>query len=348
MPGAAVRAVIWSIVVLFAVVAMLPFGGLLLGDAAVAQGQPDTVNERASFWRAVRGGVEGYSAIKSQGANVLIQNGGENWRALRNGPVKTWGSWLLAASLASIALFFLIRGRIRIEGGPDGATVPRWNVFERFLHWYTAILFLVLLVTGLSMLYGREVMIPVLGKDAFSAYASLMRTLHNYLGPFFTAGLVVELLLWLPHNIPRRVDLVWLVKGGGLVGKAHLSAGRMNGGEKIWYWLLFLVGLAVAATGLAMDFPNLDWTREQMQVANLIHVTGGIILMCFAFGHIYIGTLGTEGALQGMTTGRVDVQWAKQHHDLWYQELVDKEIEAKPATNRTGAGQTTGVESTTG
>jgi formate dehydrogenase subunit gamma len=329
----------WAVLGLLLAVVLAPLPFYLLSGKAVAQGGApgEETNVRAEFWREGRQGTPGYTAVTGQEANVLIQNGGENWRVLRNGPLITYGAWMMGGFLAIVAAFYLMRGAVKIDGGRSGLTVQRWNAFERVLHWYTAILFIALAITGLSLLYGRMVLIPVLGKDGFAAYASLAKTVHNYLGPAFALGLLVEILIWIRHNLPNRDDLAWLAKGGGMIGKGHASAGRMNAGEKIWFWLLCTVGVAMVLAGFVLDFPNFGQTRDQMQLAHLVHVVGGFILITVAFGHIYIGTLGTEGAFEAMATGRVDVEWAKQHHDLWYQELVAKGVMPEPAG--TGQGQ---------
>ncbi|MDX1604722.1 MAG: formate dehydrogenase subunit gamma [Candidatus Competibacterales bacterium] len=321
------RRALWGLLAaLLVLVAAAPLSGLLLTDPALAQEAAAQDNERANFWRAVRDGVGGYSAVQGPEAGVLIQNGGENWRMLREGPVTSYGAYILIGALVLIVLVFLLFGRARLRGGREYMTVERWSLFDRTLHWFTAITFLILAITGLSLLFGREVLIPYIGKDAFAAYAGFAKDVHNYLGPFFSVALVIELLKWLPHNIPRGVDLIWFLKGGGIVGRGHPSAGRMNGGEKLWYWLLFVVGLLLVASGLVLDFPIFGQTRSDMQLAQLIHVAAAIVLIAVALGHIYIGTLGTEGALEGMVTGRVDTRWAKQHHDLWYEELLAKGV----------------------
>ena len=184
------------------------------------------------------------------------------------------------------------------------------------------------MITGLSLLYGRTVLIPYLGKDGFATYAQYAKEFHNYLGPFFSVSLIIQLLKWLPHNVPKFIDLVWFLKGGGLLVKSvHPSAGRMNGGEKAWYWILFWFGLVLIGSGLVLNFPIFGQTREIMQNAHLLHVISGIGLIAFAVGHIYIGTLGSEGSLEGMVNGRVDVAWAKQHHDLWYEELQKEGVQ---------------------
>lgn len=349
----------WTLVIGLLLIAVAPLTGLMLVDSADAQSteaQPSAEqsgfagqdNPRADFWRAVRQGVQGYTAVQGQETNVLIQNNGENWRMLREGPVIEYGAYVLLGMLGLIVLAFILFGRVRLEGGREHRTVERWSLFDRTLHWYTAILFIVLAITGLSLLYGRYLLIPYIGKDAFAAYAALAKDLHNYLGPFFAVGLLLELLKWLRHNVPRWVDVVWFFKGGGIIGRAHPSAGRMNGGEKVWFWLLFIGGLTLVATGLVLDFPIFGQTRADMQQAQLIHVIAAFILVAVAFGHIYIGTLGTEGALEGMVTGRVDTRWAKQHHDLWYEELLARGVKpvktpdtpagAQPPLSRPTAG----------
>ena len=335
----ATRMLIFSLLGLLLATVLVPLPFYLLVDSALAQNESDQrTNLRAEFWREVRRGTEGYTAVTGQETNVLIQNGGENWRTLRNGPLMQAGLWLMGSFLALMVLFYLIRGSVKIDGGRSGTTVQRWSAFERALHWYTAILFIILTITGLSLMFGRTVLIPLLGKDGFALYAGFAKDLHNYLGPAFAIGLLLEILIWFRHNIPNRHDLKWLAKGGGMIGKAHAPAGRMNAGEKIWFWLLCTVGVVMVVAGGVLDFPNFGQTREQMQLAHLIHVAGAFILIAVAFGHIYIGTLGTEGAFEGMAKGQVDVQWAKQHHGLWYEELMAQGVEPEPAQHQDKRG----------
>jgi len=289
-------------------------------------------NHRANFWRAVREGEAGYSAVTGPEAGVFINNGGQNWRQIRDTYITKFGGWAILGSLGLILLFFIIKGKIKVEAEKSGMTVPRWTLFERTMHWYTAILFIVLSITGLSMLFGRAVLIPLLGGEGFAAWASLSISIHNLIGPFFTIGVFAMLLFWIKNNIPNATDLKWLATGGGIIGNAHPSAGKANGGEKIWYWLVILVGLlAVCGSGLvligwAAQLGLMDNTRATMQFMHQVHAIAAIVWIIAFFGHAYIGTLGTEGALEGMTTGRVSVEWAKQHHDLWYDEVKDEAV----------------------
>lgn len=318
---------------------LLPLTGLLLEhDGSVAQAAAEQqTNPRADYWRTVREGMEGYTAVRGQETNVLIQSGGQDWRELRNGPVITYGGWVLAAAVLGIATFYAIRGRIKLAHGKSGRKMLRWTAGERVMHWYTAVLFILLAITGLSLLFGRELLIPLIGRGAFAAYADAAKLVHNFLGPLFIVGILMEIVYWMRFNIFRKEDWEWFKRGGGIVGKSHPSAGKMNGGEKVWFWVIFWVGLTVSATGLILDFPNFGQTRETMQLANLIHAAGAIVFIAFAIGHIYIGTLGTEGALEGMVTGYVDVNWAKQHHDAWYEEKM-KQARTE-ASGKPGAGE---------
>ena len=322
-----VKIALWTIVTIMLGATLLPLTGYIyvgISDVS-AQAQTDP-NPRSNYWRAVREGNEGY--VSSQGpytTNTLIQNGGQNWRQIRNGPLTSYTPWILATVIGLILLFHIIIGRVKLQEPKSGETVKRWSMGERILHWYTAILFIILSITGLSLLFGRAVLIPLLGASGFAAWAQFSMTLHNYLGPFFAVGILLEILIWIRYNIPNATDLKWFAKGGGLLSKTHPSAGRMNGGEKLWFWIIATVGVAVCVTGIILNFPNFDQTRETMQIASIIHAVTAVVWMAVAIGHMWIGTLGTEGSLEGMTSGNVSAEWAKQHHDQWYEEVKSRQ-----------------------
>ncbi len=322
-----VRAMTWTFLFIVISAMVLPAATYFIsGDTALAQVSNDE-NQRANFWRAVRQGEAGYSAVSGAESGVFINNGGQNWRQMRNGIIANYGGWAIIIALASIALFYLIRGRIKLSAQASGLTVPRWALWERVMHWYTAVLFIILAVTGLSMLFGRVVLIPLLGAKGFSMWAIFSINAHNVVGPFFSIGVFAMLLFWVKNNIPNALDIKWLGAGGGIIGSAHPSAGKANGGEKIWYWIVILVGLlAVCGTGFALigwaaQFGLGDTTRATMQTMHQVHAIAAIVWIVVFFGHVYIGTIGTEGALEGMATGRVSVEWAREHHDLWYEEV---------------------------
>jgi formate dehydrogenase subunit gamma len=281
-----------------------------------------TINPRSQVWRKVREGVIGYSAVSGPEAGQLIEPNGEVWRRIRNGPLATYGAWAMLATLAALALFYTFRGQVKLSYERTGSKVLRWTTFERFIHWYTALLFLLLTITGLSILYGRSALIPLLGHESFAVWASWAKLIHNYTGPLFMAGLFTMIVIWLKDNLPDKYDLAWFKAFGGLVGKKHPSAARMNAGEKAWFWMLFWCGMLISLTGLVLDFPIIEQQRFILQITHMIHLGSAILLIIGALAHIYIGTLGTEGALEGMISGEVDEAWAKQHHDLWLEEMI--------------------------
>ncbi|TNF87546.1 MAG: formate dehydrogenase subunit gamma [Gammaproteobacteria bacterium] len=317
------RIALWTIAIIVVGAMVLPLGGYVYTgiQSAHAQAVEDS-NPRANYWRAVRGGDQGYTSVEGQEAGVLMQEGGQNWRQIRNGPLANYGGWGLFLIALAILLFFGMRGRINIEKGRSGKLVKRWSSWERFVHWYTAILFVLLAITGLSILFGRAVLIPLLGPRGFAAWADIAIGLHNIAGPAFSIGVLVMIIMWIPNNLPSKGDGEWLSKAGGIFSDGtHPPAGKANAGEKIWFWIICTVGVAVVITGFILDFPNFGQTRDTMQLANIIHGAASIVWVGVWFGHAYIGTVGTEGALEGMTTGYVDANWAKQHHDIWYDEI---------------------------
>ena len=311
------RLVIWSAALL-----------ILLGCAvflqAAAQNQD---NPRANFWRVVRNGVPGYTAVSSKGHSVLIQNGGENWREVRNRLIINFSPWVLGLALAAMGVFHLVVGGDKLEEPRTGKMIDRYSPGERFLHWYTTVLFIILALTGLSILLGRAGLIPIIGHQGFASYLGFSKIVHNWSGPLFLAGVFLEAVIWFRDNIPHKRDLAWFKSMGGMIGSGpRPHTGKINGGEKAWFWVMILCGIAVGVTGVLLDFPIWGQDRLVMQVSEVIHATTAVLFVTASFGHIYMGTLGSEGAFEGMWRGKVDAAWAKQHADLWYDAKKKQEV----------------------
>ncbi|WP_164880796.1 formate dehydrogenase subunit gamma [Aestuariirhabdus litorea] len=273
-----------------------------------------------AFWDHVRHGTIGATQIKGTESGQLINESGTWWLEWRNQWVSPGGAWALSLSLVTLTLVYLLIGTNRMPER-SGKTIERWSRMDRTIHWFMAITFLLLGVTGLSILYGKSVLIPMMGKDAFASFLYLAKNVHNYLGPLFSLALVVMAIKWLKHNFFTLVDMKWFATLGGMIGKGHAPADFTNGGEKAWFWVLVLLGLVVSGSGLVLDFPNYGQIRETMQNANLIHAISAVVLFCGSLFHIYMGTLGVEGALEGMVSGEVDEAWAEQHHSLWVERV---------------------------
>jgi formate dehydrogenase subunit gamma len=300
------------------------------------------------LWRAVRSGTTGNVSIPDKKAGTLIQSEGELWRALKNGPVALYGSWALLGVVVVLCLFFALRGRIRIEHGRSDKTITRFKAVERFGHWLTAVSFVILGLTGLNVMYGRYVLLPVIGPDAFSLVTWWGKHLHNYLAFAFMGGLVMIFLMWVRHNIPDRTDIKWVLQAGGLFSKKlHPPAKKFNAGQKVIFWLTILGGVSISISGWSLLFPytthffsdtfalvnSLAGTDlptplsvlQEQQLATLWHSIMGVFLVCVIIGHIYIGSLGMEGAFDAMGSGEVDLNWAREHHSLWVEEVQARE-----------------------
>jgi formate dehydrogenase subunit gamma len=305
-------------------------GGIYYWQAMGADGE----NPRGNFWRVVRQGTPGFTTVTTQGHKVLIQNGGENWREIRNGPLMRGSQWILGLALLGVGLFYFLVGSDELEKPRSGVKIERFTLGERVLHWYTAVLFITMAITGLSLLLGRLFLIPVFGHPAVSGYLGATKTLHNYCGPLLLVGILLIFLIWVRYNIPKKMDLQWFKNMGGMIGRGpRPHAERINGGQKGWFWLVAIFGIGVGITGVLLDFPIWGQSRPTMEVAHIIHVTLAVLFVTASFAHIYMGTLGVEGVFEGMWTGSVDAVWARQHADLWYREKVgEKKAGPKPET----------------
>jgi formate dehydrogenase subunit gamma len=295
---------------------------VLLSGLYMAGGADDS-NPRANFWRVVREGVPGYTSVSSQGHTVLIQSSGENWREIRNGLLVRFSPWVIAAVAAVLGLFYMRVGQDKLEKPRSGVLIQRYTLGERILHWYTAVVFIIMAITGLSLLLGRVVLIPIFGHPIVAGYLEVSKVLHNFFGPLLLPGILGEFIVWVRFNIPRKYDLQWFKNMGGMIGsgpRPHI--GKVNAGEKGWFWLVFLFGIGVGITGILLDFPIWGQSRFTMQVSQVIHATVAVLFVAVSLGHIYMGTIGVEGAFEAMWTGSVDAVWAEQEHDLWYEEMM--------------------------
>jgi formate dehydrogenase subunit gamma len=264
--------------------------------------------------------IKGRVSIPDQRSGVLMQPAGREWREFRTVTLRWIGGIAILGMLAVLVIFYLSRGMVRIEGGRSGRTIVRFTAFERFVHWMTATCFVVLAISGLNITFGRPLLLPIIGLDAFSEWSQWAKYAHIYLSFPFTIGVVLIFLMWIAGNIPNKVDIAWLKRGGGMVGDDHPPAYRFNAGQKAIYWIVVIGGGLVAATGYQLMFPFYLIGIEGMQVAQIVHSVVAVLFVAVMLAHIYIGTIGMEGAFEAMGSGTVDINWAKEHHSLWLEE----------------------------
>jgi len=309
---------------------------------AQAKRSAEQPGNNAPVWRDVKSGAKNYTTLpKHQGA-VLIQSqlrfpgqkafstAGEAWRNFRNGPLTFYGGWLLIIAAAVILIYYAIRGMWKLKEPLSGRLVERFNSLERIAHWSAAISFVILALTGLTILFGKYVLLPVIGYTLFGWLTALAKNVHNFVGPFFILSLLLMIVTFIKDNFWSNDDAGWIAGAGGMFTGKHIPTGRFNFGEKSWFWIgVVVLGVIMSVTGIIMLFPNFGQVRETMQQADVIHVIGAVIFVALSFGHIYLGTIGVEGAYQSMRTGYVDETWAKEHHELWLNDVKSGKIPAK-------------------
>jgi formate dehydrogenase subunit gamma len=194
----------------------------------------------------------------------------------------------------------------------------------------TATCFIILAITGLNITFGRRVLLPLMSPENFTAWSQWAKYTHNFLSFAFTLGVILIFLTWIAGNIPTKTDVEWLKEGGGIVGHKHPAAGRFNAGQKVIYWIVVLGGGLMAATGYLMMFPFYVTGIAGMQMATMIHGVVAVLFVAVMLAHIYIGTLGEEGAFEAMGSGTVDVNWAREHHSEWVEQELARGRAAPP------------------
>jgi formate dehydrogenase subunit gamma len=324
-PGSAVLVIAFLLLLVFLLIPQS-------ASAAAPQQQVDfpkgvsALNPGSDLWREVRQRdlpMQGISQVRGVESGVLINVQGDRWARFRiDNPVKYAPIALLAVILI-LVLFYALRGKVGIEGGLSGRMVKRFTDYERVVHWVLAIVFLFLALTGLVLLLGRTLLIPLFGHHLFSLLASASKEGHNLFGPIFLVSLVMMVISFARRNIYEKGDLTWLLKGGGFIGKGHVSGGFFNMGEKSWYWLVILAGFAISISGLILVSPNFGQGRVIMEISHVVHVVGAILLIAISIGHMYMGSIGTEGSSEAMKSGYVDINWVEAHHDRWAKQIKE-------------------------
>jgi formate dehydrogenase subunit gamma len=316
----------------FAVIALL----LLAAAAApLAAQQPNSVDPNAAAVKEQQllqqlKRVQGLGTIPDTKSYVLEQPMGREWRLFHEVYLKWIGGVVILGAIAVLLLFYFIRGVIRIEGGRSGRTILRFSAVERLTHWTIAISFVILGLTGLNISFGKSLLLPLIGPDAFSRWSIVAKYAHDYSSIPFVIGVFVLFLLWVRENFFTKVDLEWFAEGGGMVGHKHPPAWKFNGGQKLLFWLVVLGTICVAASGFFLLFPFYLTNILGMQTAEVVHAVIAMLFIGLIIAHIYIGTLGMEGGFEAMGTGDVDLNWAKQHHSLWVEQELGQGRTARP------------------
>jgi formate dehydrogenase subunit gamma len=313
------------------VVAVPPMLGQQLGPDGAPNPTASVVSEQQLLQQSPR--IEGQIAQPNERARVLMQPAGRQWDHFHEITLRWLGAIVILGMIVALGAAYLIMGRLRISKGRSGQKVRRFSPFERFSHWVTAVSFVTLALTGLNITFGKIVLLPMIGPEAFSSLSQAAKYVHNFVSAAFVIGLVLIVALWIKDNIPRKVDVDWVKQGGGFIKSKHAPSGRFNAGEKLVFWFALGAGVGVIISGYLLMFPFYVTDIAGMQIAQVVHAVIAILFVAVIIAHIYIGTLGMEGAFEAMATGDVDFNWAKEHHDLWLaQQLANNERQEQPWT----------------
>ena len=265
--------------------------------------------------------IEGRGTIPDAKSYVIEHPAGRSWREWHEVTLRWLGGIVVLGAIALMIIYYLARGPLRLESGRSGIKIVRFTAFERFIHWMTATCFILQAITGLNITFGRALLLPLLGPEAFTTWSEWAKYTHNFLSFPFTAGVVIIFFMWVAGNIPNRVDVEWVKRGGGIIGDDHPPAYRFNAGQKAIFWIQVLGGSAMVISGYVLIFPFYGTGIAGMQSAEVFHAGIAMFYIAAMIGHIYIGTVGMEGAFEGMGEGTVDLNWAKEHHSLWLAEI---------------------------
>jgi formate dehydrogenase subunit gamma len=272
--------------------------------------------------------IEGRGTIPDVKSYVLEHPAGREWRQFHTVTLKWIGGIAILGMLAVLIIFYMWRGPMRVKSGYSGVKILRFDVFERFVHWLTASTFIVLGITGLNITFGRSLVLPWLGPQAFSAWSEWAKFSHNYLSFAFTIGVLLMFLTWIGRNFPTAADVEWVKQAGGMFDKGdnvHSPAYKFNAGQKMLFWLIVLASAAMIISGFMLMFPfYYGLNVGDMELSEVFHGVVGVLFVALIIAHIYLGTLGMEGAFESMSDGHVDLNWAKEHHSLWVREEMQK------------------------
>ena len=320
-------------------------------NGARAKVQP---GNNAPMWRQVNSGVAGYSSLpvtQAPEAGVLIQpfvqypgsrltNAGEAWRQTRNNWLIPYGGSLVLISVLALGIMFFTKGPLGHDYPASSNRMERFTPFERAAHWANAFAFVALAASGLTMAFGKFIVLPVVGSTLFGWLTYVLKNLHNFVGPLFAVSLLIVIVTFAKDNVANAADLNWLKKAGGMLGDKQVPSHRFNAAEKgIFWWVVTVPGLIAVMSGLALDqlVPGLGMLRGDMQIASMVHSVMAFWITAVLIGHIYMGTIGTRGALEGMKTGYVSEGWAREHHELWYNDVKSGKIPAQRSTAATAS-----------
>jgi len=315
-------------------VAQTPEASRKAADFAAEQQQQQATQplNNEPVWKEVRSGMPQVTTVRGRETNVLIQPEGQTWRALRV-PVIFWGGVIFALAVGGLAVFYVLRGPMPAPHKAGDRVIQRFTPLDRYAHWFVAIVWVALAISGLVLSLGKAVLLPLIGYTLFSWLATLAKAIHNFSGPLLIIGVPWLFVRFLRDNGIGINDLRWFLHIVDYFKGHEYPSDKFNAGEKSVFWFVLVAGSSVLiVSGLILLFPNYNQTRFTMQVTNIVHMVTAYLSIALACVHMYLGTVGMEGAYRAMRDGYVDESWAEHHHLRWYQRVVAGQAREKFVT----------------
>lgn len=296
--------------------------------AAFGSERPAGTNQYdSSIWAAAR--VEN---ITTWGQNPGF---GELFTKLQGERIFSYGVLALVLGVVVVfALHYLIVGPKHFSH--DGKKIYAFNLITRISHALAAISWVVLVPTGIIMLWGDK-----LGGGEPIRVA---KNMHGLATIIFTIAVLPLFFGWFKRMLPTFYDIKWLIIIGGYLSKKKqtIPAGKFNAGQKMWYWIAIPGGIVMIATGATMyfmDFGLVSGALDMSQVnilrfSALAHSALGVMCAVFFMVHIYMSALAIKGAIHSMITGYKEEEEVYYLHHYWYDELL-KEGKIEPYTPAT-------------
>jgi formate dehydrogenase subunit gamma len=221
--------------------------------------------------------------------------------------------------------------------------VERFNKTERIAHWANAIFFGLLFLSGMVLFFGTIATAIGHGGVAFTKlvhriaavpFILIVPVMMIFGTPKTTKIWLKEIFTW------SKDDIVWITGFAKEFFGGHVklpTQGRLNAGEKI-NSLLGIVGCGLLVfSGLIMWF-NTYFSSSFILTAYAIHDMAAAVVGAAIIGHSYLGLFhpGSKEALSGMLDGTVSAEFAKSHHEKWYNDVVNSQTKTSTPTSKNG------------
>ena len=251
---------------------------------------------------------------------------GKLWTTLQGEYIATIALITLICVLSAFALHYMVVGPKQFSH--KGNKIYAFSLFERGFHFIAAVSWVILVPTGLIMMFGS-----VFGGGVF---VRVCKNLHAFATLLFIIAIFPMLFCWLRRMLPAKYDIGWMLIVGGYLSKVKrpVPAGKFNFGQKAWYYIAVFGGFLMILTGGFMYFLDFNSAAiqslfglrqiELLRLCAIIHNFLGILCATFFCVHIYMAVFAIKGSIHSMITGYKEEEEVYILHSYWYKELAAK------------------------